>query len=65
MSAASSHLADRCWAEINLRALRENAAAVRHRSGAELMAIVKANAYGHGAVAVARAITLPASSNTR
>ena len=56
MSAASSHLADRCWAEINLRALRENAAAVRHRSGAELMAIVKENAYGHGAVEVARTL---------
>jgi len=41
---------------INLKALRQNLHAVRRRSGAtgEIFAVVKANAYGHGAVEVAR-----------
>ena len=45
------------WAEIDLGALAHNVAAVRSRlsEGTELMAVVKANAYGHGAVEVARA----------
>src|SRR5690242_12831995 len=44
----------RCWAEISTSALRHNAGAVRERIGeAELLAVVKANAYGHGMVAVA------------
>ena len=47
----------RCWAEIDGAALRHNAAAVRERiGGAELLAIVKANAYGHGMVGVAKAL---------
>ena len=49
----------RCWAEIDQDALRQNAAVVRDRlgSGVELLAIVKANAYGHGMVGVAKALT--------
>jgi alanine racemase len=48
----------RCWAEIDQSALRHNAAVVRERLGphVELLGIVKANAYGHGMVGVARAL---------
>lgn len=43
--------------EIDLSALRRNYHALRTAAGrCEVMAIVKANAYGHGAVAVARAL---------
>lgn len=40
----------RCWAEVDLDALRENLAWIRHRVGAEvkIMTVVKADAYGHG-----------------
>jgi alanine racemase len=46
------------WAEIDLAALRHNLRVVRERAGpgVRVMAIVKANAYGHGAVAVSRAL---------
>ena len=48
---------ERCWAEIDLDAVRHNAQVARERSGAgELIAIVKANAYGHGLVEIARAL---------
>jgi alanine racemase len=41
----------RTWVEINRSALRDNATALKRWSGrAKLMAIVKANAYGHGLV---------------
>jgi alanine racemase len=47
----------RCWAEIDEDALRRNATAVRERIGtAELLAVVKANGYGHGMVGVAKAL---------
>ncbi len=47
----------RCWAEIDRGALRHNAAAARERIGAaELLAVVKANGYGHGMVGVAEAL---------
>jgi alanine racemase len=47
----------RCWAEIDRSALRHNTKVVRERTGsAELLAIVKANAYGHGMVGVAEAL---------
>ncbi len=47
----------RCWAEIDGSALRRNAKVVRDRIGAaELLAVVKANAYGHGLVGVAEAL---------
>ncbi|HUI07636.1 MAG TPA: alanine racemase [Verrucomicrobiae bacterium] len=40
----------RCWVEVDLGALRHNVAAIRRRIGpnVELMAVVKADAYGHG-----------------
>jgi alanine racemase len=47
----------RCWAEIDRSALRHNAAIVRERIGsAEFLAVVKADAYGHGMVGVAQAL---------
>jgi alanine racemase len=48
----------RCWAEIDQNALRHNATVVRERlgPGVELLAVVKANGYGHGMVGVARAL---------
>ena len=45
-----------CWAEIDLDALRDNFAYVRQVAGGPVCAVVKADAYGHGAVAVARAL---------
>lgn len=40
----------RCWAEVDLAALRENLAWLRHRVGpsVKIMTVVKADAYGHG-----------------
>ncbi|MBC8003017.1 MAG: alanine racemase [Opitutaceae bacterium] len=40
----------RCWAEIDLEALRSNLAWIRHRAGrgVQIMTVVKADAYGHG-----------------
>jgi alanine racemase len=44
------------WAEIDLDALADNVRLLKSQAnGAALLAVVKANAYGHGAVAVARA----------
>ncbi|MYS26743.1 alanine racemase, partial [Streptomyces sp. SID7804] len=46
----------RARAEIDLAAVRANVRALRERApGAALMAVVKADGYGHGAVACARA----------
>jgi alanine racemase len=47
----------RCWAEIDRAALRHNANVVRDRIGsAEMLAVVKANAYGHGLIGVAETL---------
>src|SRR2546430_17161330 len=47
----------RCWAEIDRSALRHNAKVVRDRIGkAEMLAVVKANAYGHGLMGVAETL---------
>ena len=46
----------RAWAEIDLNALRHNLDVARRASGCALMAVVKAGAYGHGLVQVARAL---------
>ena len=53
-----SEVGYRCWAEIDLAALRANARFVRDRLGAdvELLAVVKANGYGHGMLPVATAL---------
>jgi alanine racemase len=46
----------RTWAEIDLGAVRHNVRALKRRAPrAQLMAVVKADAYGHGAVPVSRA----------
>jgi len=47
----------RCWAEIDRSALHHNAMVVRKRIGsAEMLAVVKANAYGHGLVGAAETL---------
>ena len=44
------------WADIDLEAIRDNVAALGRRAGdAEVMAVVKGDAYGHGLLPVARA----------
>ena len=50
--------AARCWAEIDFAALRHNVGFVREAVGPEttILAIVKADGYGHGMVPVARAL---------
>lgn len=49
---------DRAWMEIDLRALKNNAKMIEKAmpDGCRLMAVVKADAYGHGAVPVAKAM---------
>ena len=56
MSAILSEPFRRCWAEVDLNALRHNVAAIREHVGPNvgIMAVVKANAYGHGVVELAR-----------
>lgn len=47
----------RCWAEIDRDALRHNARVVRERIGsAEMLAVVKADAYGHGLMGCAETL---------
>lgn len=48
----------RTWAEINLNALEENVSNIRKitNENAMIMAVVKADAYGHGAVNVAKSL---------
>jgi len=46
----------RAWAEVNLAALRRNLAAAHQHFGGELIAVVKADAYGHGLARVAKAL---------
>ena len=54
----SSPEVHRCWAEIDRAALRHNARVARERVGRDvaLLALVKANGYGHGIAAVAEAL---------
>lgn len=49
---------ERCWAEVDLGALRRNYRQLRQRlsPGEKYLAVVKADAYGHGAVPVARVL---------
>ncbi len=44
------------WLEVNLDALQGNLRRMHALAGTPVMAVVKANAYGHGAEAVARAV---------
>jgi alanine racemase len=55
MSVSAGH---RVWAEIDTAALRRNMARIVDRIGpdTQVLAVVKADAYGHGAVPVARAL---------
>lgn len=46
----------RAWVDIDLGALLQNAARLRERAGVPLLPMVKADAYGLGAVRVARAL---------
>lgn len=46
----------RAWVEVDLAAVLENARAVAHAAGARLLPIVKANAYGVGAVPVSKTL---------
>jgi alanine racemase len=47
----------RAWIEVDHAAIRHNLAVLRARApGAAVIGVVKANAYGHGAVAVARTL---------
>ncbi len=54
----SAELRTRCWAEIDLSALRHNARVAREFAGpgAAILAVVKADGYGHGMGPVARAL---------
>lgn len=49
----------RVWAEIDVQAIQHNVGVIRRglRPGTKVMAVLKANAYGHGAVEVARALS--------
>ena len=48
----------RAWVEVDLGAIVKNTRTLRRLIGDEtkLLAVVKANAYGHGSVGVARAV---------
>jgi alanine racemase len=49
------HTAPPTWVEVDLSAVAENSRHIIRDVGTELMAVVKADAYGHGAVEVAKA----------
>lgn len=52
------YLKDRAWAEVSLDAVEENYAMMRAYlpAGTEIIAVLKANGYGHGAVPVAKTL---------
>lgn len=57
MNTSADKLLRPTWAEISLSKLRRNHARVRKLAGARrVMAVVKADAYGHGAVQVAKVL---------
>ena len=56
MASQFEHLGPRSWVEVDLGALRRNAAALARLAGVPLLPVVKADAYGCGAVPVARAL---------
>jgi alanine racemase len=53
----------RAWLEVDLAALRTNAAAMRARAGVPILPMVKADAYGLGAVPVMRALAKHAAAD--
>ena len=56
-----THSAGSKWAEVDVAALRDNTRALHDLVGdsCSVMAMVKANGYGHGAVPVAQAAPRP------
>jgi alanine racemase len=50
-----NHILYSTWAEVDLRAIEANIRLILKQTSAQVMAIVKANAYGHGTVPVAKA----------
>ena len=52
---SQDHTMNRSWAEIDLDAIRQNVRALRSHvwKNTEIMAVVKADAYGHGALGIA------------
>src|SRR5215208_2128806 len=56
MPGQSSSSFARAWVEVDLRALRCNAAALARHAGVPIVPMVKADAYGVGAVQAARAL---------
>ncbi len=55
-SAPSPPSPSRAWVEVNLAAVADNARTVARVAGTRLLPVVKANAYGVGAVAVSKAL---------
>ena len=45
---------DNTYVTIDLDVLEENFRAIREKAGVPVMAVIKADAYGHGAIQVAR-----------
>ena len=45
-----------CWVEIDLGALRSNFTYIKKAVGGDICAVVKADAYGHGAAEVAEVL---------
>ena len=43
------------WLEVDLNVIKNNTALIREKTGAEVMAVIKANGYGHGARPAAQA----------
>src|SRR3972149_2906943 len=43
------------WIEVDLAVIENNVRQIRQHTGVQVMAVVKANAYGHGAIPIARA----------
>jgi alanine racemase len=56
MTRQSRTALERAWVDIDLGALRQNAAAIARRAGVPIIPMIKADAYGLGASEVARAL---------
>src|SRR5215213_9561407 len=57
LSVSRDQIPSRTWAEVDLGAIRHNVRTLMRRApNARLMAVVKADAYGHGVVPVAHAV---------
>ncbi|WP_309670961.1 alanine racemase [Gemmatimonas sp.] len=59
MTATIYPATDRAWLDVDLEAVRHNVRQLRARAGVPLIVMVKANAYGVGAVMVSRALGVP------